>query len=104
MNHLNTRKTPRDFVHIDEFWEADNHWSHYYFNNTIWIYVDEYRAELTGDADYARIIIHSGNNRGWIFSRRLHEKSIVLNVLSEIDIPVSEKQLKGLGFNIWQGE
>lgn len=89
-------------MHVDEFWEADNYWSQYFFQKTIWIYVDEYRAELTGDEDYIRILIHSGENSGWLFSRPLSERKRVYDVLAKITTPVSEKQLQSLGFVTWQ--
>lgn len=104
MNYLSGAKTPRDFVHVDEFWEADDQWSDYYFKQCVWVFVDEYRAELAGDEDYARIIIHAGNNRGWIFRRPLSERSFVFSMISRIVIPVSEQQLEQLGFITWQDD
>jgi hypothetical protein len=103
MNHQLTRKKPRDFVHIDELWDADDLWPQYFIQQSVWIYSDEYRAELTGDEDYIRIVIHSGTNQGWLFSRRLEDKKTVEKVLNKITIPISEKQLKDLGFVIWKG-
>ncbi len=44
------RKQPRDFVHIDEFWEADAHWPTYYIGNKVWVFADEYHADLSGDS------------------------------------------------------
>ncbi len=96
-----SRKQPRDFVHIDEFWEADASWPHYYVHNHVWIYADEYRAELVGDEDYSRIIINAGNDQGWIYSRRLTERDKVLQVLQQIERPVSELQLQEMGFSRW---
>lgn len=97
------RKQPRDFVHVDEFWDADKHWQSYFIAQQLWIYVDEYRAELTGDQDYSRIIVHSAPERGWVFKRQLSEKTIVESVLGEIVVPVSELQLEKLGFVQWRG-
>ena len=96
------RKQPRDFVQTDEFWEADKHWPEYYFENKIWIYADEYHPGVIGDEDYSRIVIHSGNDTGWIFSRQLKDKSIVQQALQAIQIPVSEQQLKEIGFIPWK--
>ena len=45
------RKAPRDFIHVDEFWEADEYWNHYFISSSVWVYADEYRAELPGDED-----------------------------------------------------
>lgn len=97
-----TRKQPRDFVHIDEFWPADEDWPHHYLDGQVWIYLDEYRAELTGDQDYCRIIINAGNDYGWIYQRRRKEKNSVLEVLGKIDRPVSEAQLENVGFIRWR--
>lgn len=95
-------KQPRDFVHIDELWEADEHWPDYYFENKVWIYADEYNAELIGDEDYSRIIVHSSNETGWLFSRPLKDKKTVEQTLKTIQIPVSEQQLEKIGFVPWK--
>ena len=95
------RKMPRDFVHVDEFWQADNQWEKYYIRQKVWVYFDEYRAELPGDQTYSRIIIHSGSDEGWLFHRPLAEKDLVHLTLDQIAKPVSEKQLKYLGFTAW---
>jgi hypothetical protein len=50
-------KSPRDFVHIDELWEADLEWPDYFLADMLWIFADEYRPGLIGDEDYCRIII-----------------------------------------------
>lgn len=96
------RKQPRDFVHIDELWEADENWPEYYIDNKVWVYADEYAAEIIGDEDYSRIIIHSGHDKGWIFSRKLEDKNMVKQVLQTISIPVSEQQLENLEFSTWK--
>lgn len=96
-----TRKQPRDFVHVDEFWAADNHWDDYFISNQVWVYLDEYRAEVPGDEDYCRIIINGGNERGWIYQRPLSKRTQVLGLLREIEKPVSEAQLSSLGFTQW---
>jgi hypothetical protein len=103
MSNIPTRKAPRDFVEIDEFWPADEHWPQTFFEQSIWVYVDEYRAELTGDEDYSRIIIHSSADKGWLYSRGLSDKQGVLEVLNKITTPVSQAQLKNLGFVAWKG-
>jgi len=97
-----TRKQPRDFVYVDELWDADSDWLHYFFQQKIWVYVDEYRADLTGDEDYSRIVIHSGHDQGWLFSRPLNKKSVVHSTLFDIHTPVSERQLETLGFVRWK--
>lgn len=97
------RKNPRDFVYIDEFWTADGRWPHYFTANKVWVFVDEYRAELTGDEDYSRIIIRSGDDKGWLYHRRISEKPQVIKTLDRITLPVSEKQLETLGFTPWSG-
>ncbi len=98
------RKQPRDFVHVDALWEADGAWPHYFLEQQVWIFVDEYRAELSGDEDYSRILIHSGEDEGWLFSRPLTEKPEVDATLDKIKLPVSELQLKALGFTAWKGQ
>ncbi len=95
-------KKPRDFIHVDEFWEADEFWSNYYIQNKVWVYVDEYRAELIGDEDYSRIIVHAGEDEGWLYSRRLSEKKLVHRILKAIKRPVSEEQLAKMGFTPWK--
>lgn len=95
------RKTPRDFVHVDEFWQADEQWKKYYIQQKVWVYCDEYRAELPGDQTYSRIIIHSASDQGWMFHRPLSEKDLVHRTLDKIALPVSEQQLEYLGFTPW---
>ena len=87
------RKSPRDFVHMDELWEADGRWPSYFIANSVWVYADEYRAELAGDQDYSRILIHAGDDNGWQYRRPLAEKRQVAKVLESIDRPVSQQQL-----------
>lgn len=89
-------------MHVDELWNADVYWPNYFLKKKVWVYADDYRAELTGDQDYSRIIIQAGNNEGWIFHRRLKDKHLVHNTLKQISLPVSEKQLLRLGFDRWQ--
>ena len=95
-------KTPRDFIHVDEFWEADEYWNHYFIGTNVWVYAEEYRAELSGDEDYSRIIIHGGKDEGWIYSSRLKNRDKVNKILKAIKRPVSELQLAELGFQAWQ--
>lgn len=97
------RKTPRDFVHVDDLWEADDQWSQYFIAQKVWVYVDEYRAELAGDQDYSRIIVHAASEQGWMFKRPLKDKAAVEAVLKKITRPVSQSQLVQLGFTQWQG-
>jgi hypothetical protein len=101
INKMLIRKAPRDFVEIDELWPADEHWPQTFFEQTVWVYVDEYRADLTGDEDYSRIIIHSSAEEGWLYSRPLSDKQGVREVLKKISVPVSQQQLKSLGFVAW---
>ena len=96
------RKQPRDFVQIDEFWEADDNWPAYYIDNKVWVYADQYAAEIIGDEDYSRIVIHSGHDKGWLYSRSLEDKHTVQQVLQAIKIPVSEQQLVDIGFIRWK--
>lgn len=95
-------KSPRDFVHVDEFWEGDPNWSSYFIGSKLWVYCDEYRAELIGDQDYCRIVVHQGNSTGLIYKRRLAERTQVEAVLAAIEQPVSRQQLVELGFACWQ--
>ncbi|MEQ9464068.1 MAG: hypothetical protein RJQ10_10435 [Haliea sp.] len=95
-----TGKRPRDFVYVDEFWRADECWPHYFFNDQLWVYVDSYNAELVGDEDYCRIIIDAGKNYRWRYQRDLQERENVFDVLQNIVRPVSENQLKSLGFTL----
>jgi len=104
MQLMATRKEPRDFVHLDELWDADRHWPQYFYQHKVWVFADEYRAELTGDEDYSRIVIHGGDDHGWLFSRPLLCKFLVAATLSKIVLPVSERQLQQLGFVRWQGD
>ena len=96
------RKQPRDFVQIDEFWEADENWPEYYIDHKVWVYADEYAAEIIGDEDYSRIIIHSSHDKGWLYSRKREDKNTVQQALHAIKIPVSEKQLVDIGFIRWK--
>lgn len=98
------RKSPRDFVHMDELWEADSEWPSYFIADKVWVYADEYRAELTGDEDYSRILVHANSEEGWQFRRPLAQKQSVAAVLDAIDRPVSQQQLARLGFSRWQGD
>lgn len=97
-----TRKKPRDFISVDEFWEADAHWSRYYIQDKVWVFMDEYLGGLAGERDYCRIIIHADHDSGWLYTRPLAEKAEVQTVLEDIQRPVSEKQLAALGFEPWQ--
>jgi hypothetical protein len=101
MKFVMTRKQPRDFVHVDEFWEADENWSCYFLQNKIWVFVDEYHPGLIGDEDYSRIIIHSGDSSGWLYSRNLKDRQQVHDTLTTIRRPVAEHQLEKLGFIRW---
>lgn len=96
-------KAPRDFVHVDELWDADCDWPSYFIGNKVWVYYDEYNAQLIGDEDYCRIIVHSGNTDGLIYKRRLSDRSLLDNVLERIERPISEEQLVDLGFKWWRG-
>ncbi len=98
------RKRPRDLVHLDEFWPADENWPSYYLSSLVWIYFDEYGAELIGDEDYCRIIINSGNDSGWVYRRPIAERYDVLSKLEAVKIPISEDQLFSLGFIRWCNE
>lgn len=97
-------KSPRDFVHIDELWKADLHWPDYFLADKLWVFVDEYRPGLIGDEDYCRIVIHAGNNWGWLFTRSLTGKGDVDKTLAAITQPVSQVQLQKLGFIPWHNE
>lgn len=96
-------KKPRDFVHVDEFWNADDHWPSYFLGNTVWVYYDEYNPGLIGDEDYCRILVHTSENSGLIYKRPLSDKPELDALLQEIERPVSEQQLVNLGFRWWQG-
>ncbi len=96
-------KKPRDFVYVDEFWDADEDWPHYFLNNQLWVYVDTYDAELAGDEDHCRIIIDAGRDYRWLYKRALEEQKHVFEVLKNIQRPVAETQLEQLGFTRWCG-
>ncbi|MEE4192512.1 MAG: hypothetical protein V2I66_13105 [Halieaceae bacterium] len=98
------RKSPRDFVQVDELWEADGQWSSYFIRRQVWVFADEYRAELPGDQDYSRILIHAGPDSAWQYRRKLAEKQEVARVLAAIREPVSQQQLSDLGFSPWDGD
>ena len=95
-------KSPRDFVHVDEFWEAAPDWPSYFIGNKVWAFCDEYRAELIGDQDYCRIVVHAGDHTGMIYKRRLSERANVEHVLQQIHQPVARQQLLDLGFSHWR--
>lgn len=101
MTNQLTRKQPRDFVAIDELWPAADGWPQYYPAQTVWVFMDEYRAELPGDEDYVRIIISGGDHTGWQYSRPLAARQEVQGVLSALCLPISEQQLQRLGFKAW---
>jgi hypothetical protein len=52
------------WVKDEQFWRADSSWSAYFIGNSVWVYYDEYNAQLIGDEDCCRIIVHSGNTYG----------------------------------------
>ncbi|WP_299770671.1 hypothetical protein [uncultured Pseudoteredinibacter sp.] len=93
------RKTPRDFVHIDEMWDADPSWESYFLKTSVWVYADTFRAELAGDSDYARIVIQGGDDLIWIYSVPLNQSQRLFEVLDKIEKPVKQGQLELLGFN-----
>lgn len=103
MSHYG-RKSPRDFVQIDELRDADPQWPSYFIGRQVWIFADEYRAELPGDEDYSRILVHAGPDTGWQYRRPLSEKQEVAQVLAAIREPVSQQQLSELGFSEWDGD
>jgi hypothetical protein len=90
-------------VHIDEFWEAANDWSGYFIGRNVWVYYDEYNAELIGDEDYCRIIVHISSTKGLILKRRLSARTALDEVVENIERPVSRRQLMGMGFQWWCG-
>ena len=92
------RKTPRDFVHIDEMWDADPCWESYFLKTSVWVYVDTFRAELAGDSDYARIVIQGGDDLIWIYSVPLNQSQLLFELLDKIEKPVKQSQLELLGF------
>lgn len=95
---MHGRKAPRDFVHVDELWQADEGWASYFIGGRVWVFADEYRAELSGDEDYSRILVQAGDDRSWIYTRPLAKKAEVAKTLDAIERPVSEKQLARIGF------
>lgn len=92
------RKTPRDFVQLDEMWDGAPDWESYFLHTSVWVYADTFRAELAGDNDYARIVIHGGDGINWIYSVPLAQSHRLNNVLGEIEKPVKQSQLEILGF------
>lgn len=99
-----SRKTPRDFVHLDELVDADEYWESYFIGQSVWVYSDEYRAELPGDRNYCRIVVTAGNDQGWQYERSLTNRQQVLDTLGCLVAPLSESQLQALEFTRWQGE
>ena len=98
------KKSPRDFVHIDEFWKGDSSWASYFIGDKVWVYYDEYNPGLIGDEDYCRIVVHAGNGNGLIYKRPLSDRPLVDEVLRSMEQPVSEQQLVDLGFQWWRGD
>lgn len=98
-----SKTSSTDVVLEDTFWEADNCWEEYFLKRSVWVYMDEYSPHLVGDEDYSRIIIHSSNDSGWEYSRRLKDRDLVHAVFASIKKPVSEKNLIELGFEKWCG-
>lgn len=99
-----SRKSPRDFVHKDDLVDADDYWASYFIGQSVWVYADEYRAELPGDRNYCRIVVTAGNDQGWQYERSLADKQQVLDTLASLVAPLSECQLQALEFTRWQGE
>ena len=98
-----SKTSSTDVVLEDAFWEADSGWDEYFLNQSVWVHMDEYSPHLVGDEDYSRIIIHSSNDSGWKYSRRLKDRDLVHAVFAAIKKPVSEKNLVELGFEKWCG-
>lgn len=92
------RKTPRDFVQVDEMWDGAPDWESYFLYSSVWVYSDTFRAELAGDKDYARIVIQGGDDTSWIYSVPLAQSQVLNKVLDEIEKPVKQSQLELLGF------
>jgi|TARA_R110000772_G_C13306656_1_gene439430 hypothetical protein len=89
---------------MDQLVDADNHWNSYFVDQSVWVYADEYRAELPGDRDYCRIIVTAGDSQGWYYERSLSERQQVLETLESLQWPLSEHQLGRLNFRRWRGE
>ena len=87
---------------MDEFREAGDDWPSTFIGDKLWLFCDEYRAELTGDQDYCRIVVHAGNDSGMIYRRPLAERENVREILELIDQPVDRRQLLELGFSSWR--
>ena len=98
-----SRKKPRDFVHMDELVAADEDWPSYFIGRSVWVYADEYRAELPGDRNYCRIIITAGGDQGWYYQRPLQDRDEVLGTLDSLNDPLSVRHLKTLNFTSWNG-
>lgn len=98
-----TRKQPRDFVYIDELWEANSDWPSFFIDQKVWVLYDEYQAQLPGDQDYCRIVIQYDEDCGWILRKPIFEKESIEIAVQSITQPVSQKQLLALGFIRWYG-
>ncbi len=92
------RKTPRDFVQLDELWDAADDWGGYFLNASGWVYADTFRAELAGDEDHAKIVIQGGDDESWMYSVSLSQSHQLTKVINEIEKPVKQSQLESLGF------
>lgn len=92
------RKTPRDFVQLDELWDAADDWGSYFLNTSVWVYADTFRAELAGDKDHAKIVIQGGDDESWMYSVSLSQSHQLTKVINEIEKPVKQSQLESLGF------
>lgn len=95
---MTMRKTPRDFVEIDEMWDGAPDWESYFLNTSVWVYADTFRAELAGDNDHAKIVIQGGEDISWVYSVSLAQSQVLIKVLDEIEKPVKQSQLELLGF------
>lgn len=92
------RKTPRDFVQLDELWDGADDWESYFLNTSVWVHADTFRAELAGDKDHAKIVIQGGDDESWVYSVSLSQSHLLTEMLNEIERPVKRGQLELLGF------
>ncbi len=95
------RKSPRDFVEVDDLWPAASDWPSYFIQQKVWVYMDRYRAELAGDQDYCRILIRHSDDEGWEYRRPWEEWETVEMLFGKIQQPVAIEQLKSLGFQAY---
>lgn len=96
------RKQPRDFIWLDEFQKALGDWPESYPGSKVWINIHEYKATLTGDASYLRLLISGAHDCNLVWQTAPEAGHVLKKVMASITHPLSFESLKAQGFQYYE--